>query len=144
MKAQAVEVGAETRLGAAHAKVGRHRKAEARTHRSAMHRGDQGLGAAKEPHRLRVQRAGVARGAVVVPAVEVGAGAEGAPLGGQHDGAAAGLGVEPVEVVGQFAQQRRVHVVERTAADFEQRDVRVARVEGCDVAHWTSSLAMST
>jgi len=140
VEAQAVEVRREAPFGAGDTKVSHQRQAQAATDRGPLHRGDHRLRAREQPQRLAVQwvdrayaalrRRGVAIG-------EVGAGAKRRALRAQHDGAAARLGLQRFERVGQRGDQRHVEVVVRRAAhlDHGHRAVEVhSRVDGV-VAH---------
>ena len=56
---------------------------------------------------------------------EIGAGAERAALGGEHDRAAGGVGVEPLECGADLGDQRGVEEIVRRPADLDRGDEAV-------------------
>ena len=128
MKSEPREVGGEACLRARHAQVGHQRQAESTADRRAMNGTHDRLGGTEQAHRLDVEMSGLAglrfldQHVLHVGAVaQLGAGAEGRALSGQHDGAALVVLVEGLAGISDLADQVDVEEVVRWAADLDGR-----------------------
>ncbi|MNN40062.1 hypothetical protein D3C81_1541220 [compost metagenome] len=126
MEAQPVEVGAEARLGAGHAEVGRQCQAKPGADGGAFHRGDDGFAVAVELHRMHIEARGVVGDLSLAGAAEVGARTEGADPGGQHDGAAARVVVQRQQGVREPAHHLGIDKVVRRTGQHDAGDMAVA------------------
>ena len=132
MKAEPVEIGAEPRLLAGDAKIRHQGEAEPAADRRAMHRADDRLPGAEQADRLLVQvppggAAGpLGDGAGIHPLREIGAGAERAALGGEHDRPDVGVGIEPLEGVADLGNQRAIKEIVRRPPHLDGSDKPVA------------------
>ena len=91
----------------------------------AVHGGNNGLLATKNPQCFLVKMLNRATPAFaghtgIRTVGEVGAGAEGGALGGQHNGAAVHIGIKRFERIGDLIDQQHVEKIMRRAADFDQ------------------------
>src|SRR5262249_18651995 len=122
VEAEPVKIGAEPRLGAGDAEIRHQREAEPAADRGALDRADDRRFGAEEAARLLVEMlAGAAAAAFVDragvhPLGEIGAGAERAALGAQHDRAAGCIVVEPLERFADLGDQVAVKEIMRWAA----------------------------
>ena len=120
MKTQAIEVGAEAPLGAGDAEVGGEGQSQPTPDGRPLHRGDPGFAGAEDARGLLVEML-----AALVPRAggravgEIGARAEGLPLGAQHHGAAARVAVELLEGVRDLIDERVVEVVVGRTLDLD-------------------------
>ena len=138
MEAQAVEVGAKARLGAADAEVTQQRQSQAATDGWPLHRRHHRLAAGEQAQRLAVQWVDGARAALRgrgIAVFEIGAGAKRRPLRRQHDGAARAVGLEVFKGIGQSSDERDVEEIVRRAAHLDRGDMAIQADVDVGVAH---------
>ena len=140
VEAEPGEVRAEARLGAGDAEARHERQPEPAADGRALDCGDDRGARGEQAHGLVVE---VPPRVVFVRArapAEVGARAEVTPLGGEHDGATAGVRVERLERLREARDQRPVEEVVGGTPDLGEGDAVVAETdakisEGAEVTH---------
>ncbi len=134
-----VEICAEPRLLAGNPEVADQCEAQPPSDRRAMHRGNDRLSAAEQADSLLVEMlagaaaAALGNGSGFHATREIGAGAERSSFGGEHDGPAARVGIEPLEGLAEFGDQFDAEEIVRRPAHLDGRDVAV--LADIDIAH---------
>ena len=135
MDAELCEVRGEARFARDDAKVRHQRETEPAADRGALNRGDDGLLAAEQAHRLAIQLAGgvaeaflgkIRASRPVAPTTsEVRPRAERFALGCQYDGAALRVCIHCGECVRDLADQTEIEKVVGRPLDFDRGDVTI-------------------
>ena len=150
MEPEPGEVGAEARLGCSDPEIGHQREPESTPDGRPLDRGHHGRPRREEPHGFVAEMAPRVVANRIGAGCEVGPGTEVAPFRGQHDRAAAELGVQPFDRVAEPFDQALVEEVVRRSPDLDQRYEVVAQrdvhvTEDPELSHRgspTSDLAM--
>ena len=122
-------------------KSGHHRQPEAAANGGAVYGSYNRFFGAEEPVALDIERGDAWPGLVTAAALrvklrtvaEIGSGAEGFALRGQHDGTNAAVFVETLESVGNLLDQRDIEEIVWRPSDLDQGDV--AALFNANVAH---------